>query len=132
MALDIGVSDGSSLVPVQGEPSLWLQDDAPYWFLLPLFERLAAQTGEYIDLYGNASFAGEHLAALEDMLAEAQRLAESQPASWEVHVGTRVSPRHQELYKRLDREELLGLLSAWKHVALRAEQLGRPVVCFGD
>jgi hypothetical protein len=132
MALDIGVGDGSSLVPAQGEPSLWLEDDAPYWFLHPLFERLAARTGQYIDLYGDASFAGEPLAALKEMLTEARRLAESQPDSWEVHVGTQVSPVHQELYKRLDRAVLLNLLAAWERVVARAEQLGRPVVCFGD
>src|SRR5262245_51246580 len=132
MALDVGVGDGSSLVPIQGEPLLWLEDDAPYWFLYPLFESLAAQTGQCIDLYGNASFAGEQLAALKGMLTEAQRLAESQPGSWEVHVGTEVSPVHRELYKRLNREVLLNLLATWEHVVARAEQLGRPVVCFGD
>jgi hypothetical protein len=132
MALDIGVGDGSSLVPVQGEPSLWLEDAAPYWFLHPLFERLAAVTGQYIDLYGDASFAGEQLAALKQMLTEARRLAESQPGPWEVHIGTQMSPVHRELYKRLDRGVLLDLIAAWERVVVRAEQLGRPVVCFGD
>lgn len=132
MALDIGVGDGSSLVLFQGEPSLWLEDDAPYWFLHPLFERLQAQTGQYIDLYGDASFVGEQLAALKQMLTEARRLAESQPDSWEVHVGTQVSPFHQELYKKLDRWVLLNLIAAWEQVVVRAEQLGHPVVCIGD
>ena len=132
MALDIGVGNGSSFVPVQGEPSLGLGDDAPYWFLQPFFERLAAQTGQYIDLYGDASFAGVQLAALKEMLTEAQRLTESQPDSWEVPVGTQVSPVRQELSKRLDREVLLNLLAAWQRVVVRAEQLGCPVVCFGD
>jgi hypothetical protein len=132
MALDIGMGDGSSYVPVPGEPLLWLEDDAPYWFLHPLFERLATQTGQYIDLYGDASFAGEQLTALREMLIEAQRLAESQPDSWQVHVGTQVLPLHQECFKRLDREVLLRLLATWERVVARAEELGRPVVCFGD
>jgi hypothetical protein len=55
MALDIGVGDGSSLIPVQGEPSLWLEDDAPYWFLDPLFDRLRVKTGQYLDLCGDGA-----------------------------------------------------------------------------
>ncbi|HZT83039.1 MAG TPA: hypothetical protein VFA26_22605, partial [Gemmataceae bacterium] len=92
----------------------------------------AARTGQYIDLYGDASFAGRPLAALKEMLSEARRLAEAQPESWDVHVGTQVSPVRQELYRRLDRDGLLELLTAWGRVVERAEQLGRPVVCFGD
>jgi hypothetical protein len=132
MALDIGVGDGSSLIPVQGEPSLFLEDDGYYWFLHPLFERLAVETGEYIDLYGDASFAGESLAALERALAEARRLVGSQPEEWSVHVGTPLSPKHRKLYRRVEREAMLALLDRWDVVIERARQLGRPVVCFGD
>ena len=32
MALDIGVGDGSSQFPAQGEPSLYLDDDGYYWY----------------------------------------------------------------------------------------------------
>jgi hypothetical protein len=132
MALDVGVGDGFSLQPIPSEPSLSLENDALYWFLYPLFERLAAQTGQYIDLYGDASFAGEQIAALKEMLTDALRLAEAQPDSWEVYIGTQVSPVRQVLYQRLDRKVLLNLLAAWRRVTERAEQLGRPVVCFGD
>jgi hypothetical protein len=132
MTLAIGVGDGCSLVPDPGQPSLWLEDDAAYWFLHPLFERLAAQTGQHIDRYGDATFAGRQLAALKGMLAEARRLAESRPDSWEVHVGGQVSPVRQELYKPLDRERVLKLLAQWERVVEWAEQLGRPVVCFRD
>ena len=56
MALDLGVGNGVSLIPQQGEPSLWLNSDGYYWFLHPLIEKLASETGQYIDLYGDASF----------------------------------------------------------------------------
>ena len=132
MALDIGIGDGSSLIPIQGEPLVQLDNDAPYWFLHPLFERLREETGEYIDLYGDASFFGEQLAALKQVLAEARRLAAAQPDTWQVHVGTKMAPVHQELYAPLDRASLIALIEAWERVVMRAEQLGRPVVCFGD
>jgi len=41
-----------------------MDDAAPYWFMHTLFEKLAAETGQYIDLYGSASFAGARLTAL--------------------------------------------------------------------
>src|SRR5262245_12558750 len=112
MAL-IGVGDGSSLTPVPGEPSLILEDDGYYSFLHPWFERLAAETGQYIDLYGDASFAGETLAALERVLAEARHSARSQLQKWSVHVGTQMYPDPRELYGTVERQAMLALLDRW-------------------
>jgi hypothetical protein len=50
MALDIGIGNGTSLSPVNGELSISLDNDGYYWFLHPLFEDLRAATGQYIDL----------------------------------------------------------------------------------
>ena len=132
MSLDIGVGNGSSFVPVQGEPALYLDDDGYYWFLHPLFARLQAETGQYIDLYGDAAFTGPELASLKLMLAEARTLAEAQTHSWQVHVGTQVAPVRRELYKPVRRDKLLALLDRWDEVVCRAAALNRPVVCFGD
>ena len=65
MALDVGIDVGSSLIRAQGETWLRMENAAPCWFLHPLFEKLRAQTGQYIDLHGNATFADEQLAALK-------------------------------------------------------------------
>lgn len=132
MSLDIGVGDGSSLIPMRDEPSLSLEGDAIYWFLHPLFDRLRLQTGQYVDLYGDASFADWRLVALKRMLAQARDLAEAQLETWEVHVGTQVTPVLRELWEPLRREKLLELIAQWERVVARAEALGRPVVCFGD
>jgi hypothetical protein len=132
MALDIGIGGDSSLIPLKGEPSLSMEDAAPYWFLHPLFEKLAAETGQYIDLYGDASFAGAQLVALKKMLGEAKRMAEAQPDRWEVSIGVQLAPVHRELWESLDKVTLLDLIAAWERVVARAEELGRPVVCGGD
>jgi hypothetical protein len=129
MALEIGVGDGSSLYPVEGEPALSMEDAAAYWFLHPLFEKLTAATTQYIDLYGNASFAGPQLAALKQMLTEARRLAEAQPDRWQACVGRN---QLQAFWEPLDKAALLDLSAAWERVVAWAEELGRPVVCFGD
>jgi hypothetical protein len=132
MALDIGVGDGSSMTPDLGEPSLSLNDDGYYWFLHPLWERLQSETGQYIDMYGEASFADEELAALGRVLAEARRLVEAQPRAWSVHVGFQPSPEHRESYCQVQRDAMLALLDRWSAVVARARHLGRPVVCLGD
>jgi hypothetical protein len=131
--LDIGVGDTFYQPSDPNEPSLGFEgDEGYYWFLHPLFERLAAETGQYIDLYGNAMFAGPNLAALGRMLAEARRLVEAQPVSWQVHIGTQFSPTHREVFKAVERAEFLRLLGVWEHAARRAGELGRSVICFGD
>src|SRR5437879_580930 len=115
MALDLGIGDRTSLQPLQSEPSLCLNDDGYYWFLHPLFEQLRAETGQYIDLYGGASFDDGGLIALEKMLAQAARLVSGQPATWLVHTGKETKPLHQELYAEVEKACFLDLVSAWKH-----------------
>ncbi len=132
MSLEIGIGQDSSWTPDRSEPLLYLEDDGYYWFLHPLLERLAKATGQYVDLYGGASFAGDHLTALEQTLADAQQLVMSQPEEWSVHVGTQVSPDHRELYHGAKRERMRELLDRWDEITTRARQLGRPVVCLGD
>jgi hypothetical protein len=132
MALDIGVGDGSSRVPIRDEPLLSLNDDAIYSFLHPLVERLRWETGQYIDLYGDASFSDWRLTALRRMLAQARVLAEAQPESGQVHVGTQIQPARRELWMPLTRKTLLDVISRWDQIVDRAEELGRPVVCYGD
>jgi hypothetical protein len=132
MALDLGIGDGVSSIPQQGEPSLWLSSDGYYWFLHPLFENLRSETGQYIDLYGDASFTGASLSALERMVAEAVGLVQAQPATWQVHTGTQLRPEHKELYVDVEKDRFLALLHKWLKIIERAKEIGKPVVCFGD
>jgi hypothetical protein len=132
MALDVGIGDGVSLIPQQGEPCLWLNSDGYYWFLHPLFEKLQSETGQYIDLYGDASFTGACLSALERMVAEAMGLVQAQPAAWQVHTGTQIRPEHKELYAAVEKDRFLALLHKWQQIIERAREIGMPVVCFGD
>jgi hypothetical protein len=140
MALDIGIGDGSSFCPLQNERSLQL-DEGYYWFLHPLYEDLARVTGQYIDLYGDASFSGKNLAALEQMLKRALRLIESQESTWNVCIGTELVPHQKVTYSpphlketlaAVEKARFLWLISQWEQVVTRAKELDRPVVCFGD
>ena len=131
MSLDIGIGNGISLIPVSGEPSFRLEGGI-YWFLHPLLERLATETGQYIDLYGDASFTDAALVELKRMLAEARDLAAAQPHSWLWFVGLQTAPVRKELFKTVERAEVFATLDCWDKVVRRAEELGQPVVCFGD
>jgi hypothetical protein len=131
MALDIGIDVGSSFIRAQGETWLRMENAAPYWFLHPLFEKLRAETGQYIDLYGSATFADEQLGALKKMVAEARCLAEAQPDCWEVQVGVELVPVRRDLCEPLDRGTVLDLVAVWEQVVARAEELGRRSSALG-
>ncbi len=110
-----------------------LYDEGYYWFLHPLFEKLLAETDQYIDLYGDARFEGFALDALERMLADAAKQVRKQPPRWKVYIGTQgYQGKRSELYYEVEKSRLLDLLSQWKAVIARAKELSRAVVCFGD
>ena len=135
MSLDIGIGKSSTSGFVKGEPLLSLDDDGYYWFLHPFFERLAADTGQYIDLYDHASFSEQDVVALEQMLLTVRAHVESQPDTWEVCVGTQATPDTpdvKEVYKTVQRELFMDLIARFQQVITRAKELGRPVVCLGD
>jgi hypothetical protein len=132
MGLDIGIGDGASPIPIEGGPQVCLENDGYYWYLHPLFERLAQETGQYIDLYGDAVFAGEQLAALERILTEAQHQILSEPSEWSVHIGFELAPPHRESRREVYREEMLRLLALWMQVISQAKSSGHSVVCIGD
>jgi hypothetical protein len=141
VALDIGIGNGSSLCPLATEPQLSLDDDGYYWFLHPFIEELRTTTGQYIDLYGDASFSGEHLVAMKSILARTRELIESQPERWEVCTGsmlipwqqqTRSPPQLKKSFSTVEKQRFLHLLYQWDRVISRAEELKQPIVCFGD
>jgi hypothetical protein len=132
MALQIGIGYGSSSTPLQSEPSLWLESDGYYWFLHASFERLRDETGQYIDLYGDALFAGAALVALGKALADATKPVMSQPETWQVHIGTQIRPEYKELYAEVEKIRFAELLVEWGQIIARAKELCRPVVCVGD
>ena len=129
--LDIGIGEPGR-PPLPTEPSLGLDNDGYYWFLYPLIESLTACTGQWIDLYGDAKFAGDDLLALGRMLTEARRRVDAQPETWEVHIGTQTHPVVRELFSTVHRDEFMKLFDRWERVIERAKETGRSVVCFGD
>jgi hypothetical protein len=114
------------------EPLLCLDDDGYYWFLYPFIEKLRAETGQYVDLYGIASFQGVERLALARMLADARYLAEAQPEFLGIHTGTWLHSVEEKISHPVERHRLLELLTHWQVVVDRALELERPVIWLGD
>jgi len=113
-------------------PALSFEDDGYYWFLHPLFERLREQSGKYIDLYGDAFFTRDDLPRLRTLLSEAESMARRQPLTWEVHVGTQSHPVKKELYRTVNREDLLKLIFAFRGLVEAADENDAQIECIGD
>ena len=135
MSLDIGIAGGEGTPWSAAEFSVSFDDDGNggyYWFLHPLFERLARRTGQHIDLYGSAEFRGDDLTALDDTLAEARQLVLAQPERWSVHVGTQTAPARRKVFKDVEKSTFLALIDRLTDLVKQARSTGRPVVCLGD
>jgi hypothetical protein len=132
VAVTIGIAIDANSLAMRAEPTITFDDDGYYWFLHPLFVDLASQTGQYIDLYGDASFAGPALDALGDTVERARRLVQGQPAAWQVHVGTQTAPVHRELYAAVERSALRQVLERLGGIVAIAKGQNGKVVCFGD
>ena len=109
-----------------------LDDDGYYWFLEPLFARLTAETGQHVDLYGGAVFAGATLDALMSVLTAARELTERQPERWEVVTGVRPGVEPEEVRCSVQKAEMRALLEKLAAAARKARATGQYLAFFGD
>jgi len=141
MSLEIGLA-GSQPDPFSAAQYMVSLDDHEnggyYWFLYPLLEQLATQTGQMIDLYGDAEFRGDDLPVLRQTLVEACRLVADQPVRWSVYVGTSSMPNATPpvppwpVFKEVERSKFIKLLDTLIAIVDRAISAGVAVVCKGD
>jgi hypothetical protein len=127
MALDIRIRIGNAVLP-GAALQVALNNDGYYWFLHPFFERLRDQCGKYVDLYGDALFTRDDYPRLE----EARVLAEAQPRSWNVHIGTQLKPTRKELHAEVRRDQLLMLIQTIRNMVEKADHLDGQLECVGD
>ena len=117
-----------------GDPpaELSLEDDGYYWFLHPWFERLRAQCGKFLDLYGDVVFTADDFPRLRQLLDDASASAREQPASWEVCVGQQTRPMPRKIYHSVRRDQLMALLDDLRSIVSQAERTGQQIECIGD
>lgn len=132
MSLTIGIAADKRSLDVQKNTPLPFDSEGYYWFLHPLFVKLYEKTGEYIDLYGDASFEGASLEALRDTLEQGKQMVAAQPETWEVHHGTQTVPVHKELYEPVSRAKFQRFLEEFREIVAKANFVNGRVICFGD
>ena len=114
-----------------------LDDDGYYWFMHPQFETLKEKTGQYLDLYGGATFAGESLSVLKETVTAIREQVINMPERWEVHtgdlIGSHLHPTPpQPIFKTVEKETFLDLLDRLDEVVDAAVRTGTPIVALGD
>ncbi|WP_394796356.1 hypothetical protein [Armatimonas sp.] len=130
--LQIGLGTSASPIPHSDQPLLFLNNDGYYWFLHPLFTQLAEQTGQYIDLYGNAYFEGTNISPLQEVLTQARQQVENQPGTWHVSIGFQTHPEYKEVFEEVNRATFLQMLNQWNSLVKLAQQRNHGIVCWGD
>ena len=119
--------------PAPIRESLALENEAVYWFLYPLFDRLKKSHGKLIDINGAVTFRSGEISLLRTLLDRAVELTAQQPPTWSQVWGVQVHPPPKRAVsipvKRSEVEEWLTKLS--RLVSRAAEHRG-ALVFTGD
>jgi hypothetical protein len=132
MGLDIQVARAGSSKILPEQPAFSFENDGYYWFLHPLFETLAKETGQYLDLYDDCLFAGSDLEALARTFAAARTLIERQPSSWRVSIGRQLAPVPKEIHSTVEKKTFLQAIDRLEDIVRIAISTGNVVVSTGD
>jgi hypothetical protein len=127
MSLDIGIQCEDWLD--WNEPHLALEDDGYYWYLWPWLLRIREQTGQLVDLYGGAIFAGHDLNVLCDILVEIHTQIKKQDEEFQVIIR---NDGYEDILEPVQRHRFENLLELWIAIVERARTTERAVVCIGD
>ena len=127
MSLDVGIKNGVTI-----DKKFSFEDDGYYWYLHPLFEKMAERIGVYIDLYGDAEFGTGTIVHIESLLTEADELISQQPDEWEVHTGTQSHPVEKELYSKVRKLEFINKMLILRKMVSEVKDNGGKLVFVGD
>ncbi len=129
MALDVTIK---GLLPTGLRIGFSFEDDGYYWFMHPWFERLAEQTGKYIDLYGGSEFSPIEFQRLRTITAEVRKQIMERPTTWQVTTGWQTHPERKEILQEVNRAAFLKLLDDFESLMDTASLKGKTIECIGD
>ncbi len=127
MSLEVGIQNGK-----ETNYRLSLEDDGYYWFLHPLFEKMANSIGIYIDLYGHAQFKKDNIVYLESLLKEAYLMILDKPDYWDVHTGTQTAPIEKEIYSKVSKSQFIEKLDVLSSMVSEVKNSDSKMVFSGD
>jgi hypothetical protein len=132
MAVDLIITQYKVLPERFSDRTFSFVDDGYYWFLHPLFQRLAQQTGQLIDLYGDARFRTEQLPLLQGIFNEARNIVQKQPDEWFVKVSSLMKSHQDDIYLQVSKTQLLDDLDQIDKLIAQALSQNEDIVCIGD
>lgn len=135
MALDVQILNAHAKIgdqPVAGEKTITLDDDGYYWQLYPFFNGIAVESGQMIDLYGDARFTSSEFETLIEFLEAAKRFTNAQPDEWGIVSGVQIEPSIEAVVHTVARDVLRSLIDKLIAIAQKARAINCHVACVGD
>jgi hypothetical protein len=132
MATEIELFQPRGTGPELNAPKLWLSDSGLYWYLYPHFARLAKLTGQMIDLYGDAKFAGGDLGILDQALQDVLLELERQPETWEQRTGELMVVVRKLLKEQISKKEVSSFVTQFRDLIAKAIKGRGVITCTGD
>ncbi|MEL0583848.1 MAG: hypothetical protein AAES65_03045 [Candidatus Thiodiazotropha sp. (ex. Lucinoma kazani)] len=133
MALDVWIGKPGMNT---GDLAISFEPEAYYYFLYPVFEEFSKSSGKLIDPYCNVAFEPAQFPSVLELIDKSKVLVSAQPEEFEVYMGknlgSAVDRKDEEIFHILKREKYLKFLECLRLVVLNAEELGEPLVFFGD
>ncbi|MFX1238044.1 MAG: hypothetical protein ACFE8P_10035, partial [Promethearchaeota archaeon] len=113
---------------------LELEDGGYYWYLVPYFEKITEETGQWIELYEIAVFFQDDLDSLSKGLNEAKDSINDKPNEWKVSVGIQIHPgnKKKELFYLGNKEKMLEIIDKLLQITKEAKEQNLYLIFFGD
>jgi hypothetical protein len=135
MALDVHVVAGDTS-QARGQVRLQFQDDGYFWYLYDAFELVADQTRQRIDLYGDATFAGDQLGEFESVLLDWRARVRAGPSRWAVTTGMEIQRGREKRVRKVEdiveRGQMLALIDCLLALSAEARERNSMLFFFGD
>lgn len=103
-----------------------------YFALEPVFRRIEQRCGLLIDLCGTVTFPADTLGLLREELQRAEGELCEEPDSWQVSVGTEISPVRRELVQDVARSAVLDTVKRLVDLIDEADDQRAYLVFSGD
>jgi len=134
MAADITLGRDVNNLSVELELKVRFNDDADYWYLWPtMIKEIQKNKGELIDLYADAEFMGENLNKLEVIVSKTvENLVNKSESKWKVHVGTELGIEKKEIFRALNKNDLIEKLTVLLKMITMARKTNDKLISIGD
>ena len=106
--------------------------DGYYWYLFPFFVEIHKETGQMIDLYGDADFHGEALPKLLLKINAVREQVLLQPECWKVETGEEQGLVPRKIYADVARSTFVSRLDSFCALIEEGITSNQHLIFIGD